>query len=76
MTSSELLLTQLRALHAQAMGIAHTIEAILVVAEADADATATVAPGCEHPMMSRVGMAVMGHPNRFFCQKCEQEVEG
>lgn len=76
MTDGDLFLNGLRALHAQLLGTARTIEMILELAERPS-ASATVKPeGCQHPIRARQSMSAMGHLNRFHCSECNQTVEG
>lgn len=30
---------------------------------------------CPHPEEGRIPRKAMGHPNRFFCSECKQEIE-
>lgn len=73
MSGSLLFVTQLKALHSQCLGLAHTIETVLISIEQSPDAESL--PACEHPIPFRQPMAAMGHPTRFRCQSCGEEVD-
>lgn len=74
----QLLLTQLRAVRNQAAGLMDTIDVLLDMAERDDKASPTQDTKrgeCRHPIPARESRAAMGHPNRFFCNVCQQDVE-
>lgn len=76
MTDGDLLLTQLKSLQSQCLALAHTIDAVLGVAEREALGSDVEAEEseCLHPMTARVSIAAMGQPHRFLCRVCRQEV--
>lgn len=74
MSAESVLTAQLKAMHAQCLGLAHTIEAVLAMTAPDPAMAADVPP-CEHPPMFRLPMPSMGHPTRFRCQSCGEEVD-
>lgn len=81
MNNAEFMLTQLAALRHQLLGAAGAIEVILEHASRPSDAEVEESgtkqpPVCKHPMSKRHPTPVMGHPHRFRCTACGQEVEG
>lgn len=75
MNDTELFLTSLRGFQHQCLALAQTIEVILETAGRPSG-TQDPSDECLHPMPMRVPTPVMGHKNRFHCNKCDQDVEG
>lgn len=73
-SDKELFLDSLRALQHTLLSGAAQIETILSLA--DRPVNLSQESTCPHPAAKRVAMSTMGHAGRFFCQQCEQEVEG
>jgi len=71
--SSALFLTSLRALRNTLAAAVDQIDVILDLAERPPSESASNV--CTHPAAMRVPSPAMGHPDRFFCRKCKQEVE-
>jgi hypothetical protein len=75
--SEQRFLTAMRGLRNTLASAVDQLDVILDLAEEDAK-TEVVPKGkgeCPHPMSSRVPKAVMGHPTRFHCTTCGQDVE-
>jgi hypothetical protein len=76
MNNAEFLLTQLAGLRHQLMGVVAAIDLIMEHASRPSDqATAPGLPVCRHPLPRRVPTPAMGHPRRFRCGDCNEEVE-
>jgi hypothetical protein len=75
MNNAEFLLTQLASLRHQLMGVATTIDLIMEHASRPSDQATASAPVCRHPLPRRVPTPAMGHPRRFRCGDCNEEVE-
>lgn len=70
---SKLFLDALRGLQHTCLSLASQIGVVLDLADRPLD---SVEEGtCRHPPQRRLPAPAMGHPNRFFCQECNQEVE-
>lgn len=72
---TQLFLTSLRGLRNTLAAAVDQIDVLLDLAERPADEPSTTAE-CLHPAAYRMPNPVMGHPERFYCKKCKQEVEG
>lgn len=75
--AQERFLTELRAVRNQAAALIDMADLILDSAEQVEEQSSTRQPGeCPHPKAARQPRATMGHPNRFHCTVCDQDVEG
>jgi len=68
-------LTSLRSLRNTLASAVDQMDLILDLAEQPVGEPSTSA-ACTHPVATRVPNPAMGHPDRFYCRKCKQEVEG
>jgi hypothetical protein len=68
----QVFLTTLRALR---NSLAASVDMIDVILDAAEQPVASTEP-CDHPMSMRLPKAGMGHPHRFHCRQCQQDVEG
>lgn len=73
MNNTELFLNSLRALRHQCAGVVSSLDNILELAERPTDEP--VSAECQHPIAARKPIPTMGHPNRFKCNVCGQEVD-
>lgn len=73
--AQQLFLTQLRSLRNTMASAVDQIDVLLDMAEQSTQPQQS--PGeCPHPMGARRPTPAMGHPTRFRCTACNQEVEG
>lgn len=72
---TQLFLTSLRGLRNTLAAAVDQIDVLLDLAERPSQEPPQTAE-CPHPAGMRVPNPVMGHPDRFFCRRCRQEVEG
>lgn len=73
LSKADVFLVGLRALRNTLVSAVDQIDLILDAAERTADSGES--GECSHPMQNRVSKATMGHPNRFHCTACNQDVE-
>lgn len=71
--NTALFLNQLMALRDTLRSGAAQIDGILELAQRPSDAPQH--SGCPHPVRMRVPAPAMGHPGRFHCKQCKQDVE-
>lgn len=76
MNNTELFLSELKALRLSLLASAQIIENILDIAERPTEDASIADQPCRHPIPARVPTPGMGHPHRFRCRECNQEVEG
>jgi hypothetical protein len=74
--NEQVFLTMVRGLRNTCAAAIDMMDLILDVAEREQQGDASASTGCPHPIAARVPKQAMGHPKRFYCTACEQDVEG
>lgn len=75
-SKTDLFLMMIRTLRHTLAAAVTEIDVILTMADQPADTAPRTRGECPHPVAGRINKAAMGHPNRFFCTTCDQDVEG